>query len=428
MRNLSAPQKSAAQRWLPVSLILTTAFSFFALRAEDNDHLTIEVVEALEELFPSFDPLMVSSVEIPTKDQVNVECLHSGLFFKLTFTHAGELLSMRSSHSNQDKLPMLNIQPLSEIHVRRLPLRITHALQHQYPEIIINKVQIIQSKVDRKRMFRIEADYLGALIHLVVNKHGEMVELSLDSDSDGLPDADELSRGLDRFAEDTDGDGFPDGIEIDFSGDPSDPTRIPILLKLCHDCDTKVVEITAQTFKGRAFAIEVSETGKPNSWVRLGEPISGDGESHDFTIPSDGICRMTMFRLGISKENPDARVRKDAGADESGECLVPVTLIGREISIGGGRRLFFNMKNRGQLIEETDKGMIVTQFSYTFKRSGHCKAKVVLTFSVRAGFQTTIYNLTFTAEGDSGIFDAREYERGTIEDRFDGSFAITMNP
>lgn len=72
--------------------------------------------------------------------------------------------------------------------------------------------------------------------------------------------------------------------------------------------------------------------------------------------------------------------------------------------------------------------MIVTPFSYTFRRSGHCKAKVVLTFSVRVGFQTTVYNLTFTAEGDAGIFVASEYERGNIEDRFDGTFTISMNP
>ena len=428
MRDLSAPQKSASQRWLPVSLILISAFPFFASQAEDNNQLTIEVVEALEELFPSFDQLAVSSVEILSKDQVNVECMHSGQFFELTFTHLGELLTMSSSHSNQDKVPMLDIQHQNEIQVRRLPLRIIRALQNKYPELIINKVQIIESRINRKRMFRIEADHLGALIHVVVNKHGEIIELSLDSDRDGMPDAEELSKGLDRFSDDTDSDGFPDGIENVFLGDPSDPNKIPTLLNLCHDCDTKVVVITAQTFKGRKFAIEVSETGKPNSWVPLGEAISGDGESHQFTIPSDGKCRMTMFRLGISKESLGARVRKDAGADESGDCLVPESLIGREITIAGGRRLFFNMKNRGQLIEETEKGMIVTQFSYIFKRSGHCKAKVVLTFSVRAGFQTTIYNLTFTAEGDSGIFDAREYERGTIEDRFDGAFAITMNP
>ena len=86
------------------------------------------------------------------------------------------------------------------------------------------------------------------------------------------------------------------------------------------------------------------------------------------------------------------------------------------------------MRNRGQLIEETARGIIYTQFSYTFRRSGHCKAKVVLTISAIAGFQTTVYNLTFTAEGDSGIFDASAYERGNIEDRFEGNFAITMNP
>jgi hypothetical protein len=428
MRNYCASIKSAAMRWVHLFLIFILTLSVRTVRAEGNDPLPIEVIEALEELFPAFDPQMISSLEVPEKNLVNIECELGGQSFDLMLTISGELLSMRPSHSNQDKLPMLDVRSGQDIGIRRLPLRISLALHQRFPGITINQVQAVEQRHSRRRMFRIEAVHSGAEIHLIVNKHGGIVELSLDSDRDGISDVDEITKGLDRLSEDTDGDGFPDGIENDFLGNPSDASRIPTLLKLCHDCDTKVVVVTAQTFKGRKFVIEVSETGRPNSWVPLGEAIAGDGAAHDVTIPSDGPCRMTMFRLGITKEDVGARVRKDAGADESGDCLVPDSLVGREITIGGGRRLFFNMRNRGQLIEETGKGMIVTQFSYTFRRSGHCKAKVVLTFSVRAGFQTTVYNLTFTAEGDSGIFDASEYERGSIEDRFDGTFAITMNP
>jgi hypothetical protein len=420
--------ESAARRCFQLLLIALFAHCGNSLKAQDISELPIEVIEALEELIPSFDPSMIASADFDSKELIKVQCINGDQIYEASLTVEGELLWMRQSHPEQDKRPFLEIPAGVDIRINRLPLRISQVLRHRFPGIIIQKAQAVEQRNHRRRMFRVDAEHMDARLALVLDKHGNIVEFSLDSDSDGLCDVEEIVKGLDRRSEDTDGDGFPDGIENDFLGNPSDPSRIPTLLKLCHDCDTKVVVVTAQTFKGRDFVIEVSETGKPGDWVRLGESISGDGSPHDFTIPSDGPCRMTMFRLGITKEEGGGRVRKDGGADESGDCLVPVSLVGREITIGDGRRLFFNMRNRGQLIEETGKGMIVTQFSYTFKRSGHCKAKVVLTISAIAGFQTTVYNLTFTAEGDTGIFDASAYERGNIEDQFDGSFAITMNP
>ena len=420
--------ESAARRCFQVVLTSLFALCGNSVRAQDIAELPIEVIEALEELIPSFDPSMIASADFDSKELIKLHCINEDQIYEASLTIQGELLWMRQSHPDQDKRPFLEIPTGVAIGINRLPLRILQVLRHRFPGIIIQKAQAVEPRNHRRRMFRVDAEHMDSRLALVLNKHGDILEFSLDSDNDGLCDVEEIVKGLDRRSEDTDGDGFPDGIEVDFLGNPSDPSRIPTLLKLCHDCDTKVVVITAQTFKGRDFVIEVSETGKPGGWVRLGESISGDGNPHDFTIPSDGPSRMTMFRLGITKEEGGGRVRKDGGADESGDCLVPTRLVGREITIGDGRRLFFNMRNRGQLIEDTGKGMIVTQFSYTFKRSGHCKAKVVLTISAIAGFQTTVYNLTFTSEGDTGIFDASAYERGNIEDRFDGSFAITMNP
>jgi len=47
-----------------------------------------------------------------------------------------------------------------------------------------------------------------------------------DTDEDGLPDADELARGLDPNRPDTDGDGLPDGWELRNGLDPTDPNSL----------------------------------------------------------------------------------------------------------------------------------------------------------------------------------------------------------
>ena len=51
----------------------------------------------------------------------------------------------------------------------------------------------------------------------------------LDSDGDGICDADELIIGTSPFLSDTDGDGYPDGLELALGSDPLDPKSIPDL-------------------------------------------------------------------------------------------------------------------------------------------------------------------------------------------------------
>ncbi len=399
-----------------------------ALRADEVEDLPIEVIEMLEELLPSFDPSMITAVSIESKELIHVDCLVGPQMVELRMSNLGELLWMRRNLPDHDKGPLIDINSGNEIDVSQLPVRILHDLRRKFPEIYIHRILTITRRDHWHRMFRIEAENLGAEMVMVINKHGHLIEYSLDSDSDGICDVVEIEKGWDPQEEDTDKDGFPDGVEDEFGGNPANSKRIPTLLQLCHDCTTKVVVITAQTFRGSEFFLEVSSTGMPGDWVRLGEAIPGDGAAHNFSIPSDGACRMTMFRLGINAQEGGAKVRKDDGADDSGDCLVPDSLIGREIIVGEGKRLFFTARHRGELIEETSRGMIVTPFSFTFGKAGHCKARVVLTFSVRSGFETTVYNLTFTVDGDSGIFVASEYEKGNMEDSFDGTFTISMNP
>ena len=49
----------------------------------------------------------------------------------------------------------------------------------------------------------------------------------LDSDGDGICDADELLLGTNPYLADSDGDGYPDGLELALGSDPLDPKSIP---------------------------------------------------------------------------------------------------------------------------------------------------------------------------------------------------------
>ncbi|MFP6874415.1 MAG: hypothetical protein VCA55_13015 [Verrucomicrobiales bacterium] len=399
-----------------------------SLRAADVEDLPIEVIEALEELLPGFDQSKITGVNVNSKELIKVEYLAGEQLIEFSLSNTGRLLWMNRNLPGHHNGLLIEERSGIEIGRGRLPARVLHTVRRMFPEIRIHKILILEERSHRRKIFRIEAENLGAELVMLVDERGVLIAFSLDSDSDGLCDVIELENGWDPNAADSDKDGFPDGIENDFGGNPNDAGLIPTLLKLCYDCKNKVIVITAQTFRGSEFFLEVSTTATPGDWVRMGEAISGDGEAHDFSIPSDGYSRMALFRLGIITQEGGAKARKDDGADDSGDCLVPDSLIGREISVGAGKHLYFTAPNRAELIEETGKEMMVMPCAFTFRKSGHCKARVVLTFSVPTGYQTTVYRLTFTADGDSGIFAASEYEKGQIEDRFDGTFTITMNP
>ena len=112
---------------------------------------------------------------------------------------------------------------------------------------------------------------------------------SLDSDGDGLSDAQEVALGTDPFKADTDGDGIPDGIEFRLGMDPlRDDTR--------EDLD----------FDGIRNIDEVlgfSSPTQPDTRAREGWAVGDDG------VKGHGTARCARRRAGAS-----ARPRRNTSA------------------------------------------------------------------------------------------------------------------
>ena len=137
-----------------------------------------------------------------------------------------------------------------------------------------------------------------------------------------------------------------------------------------------------------------------------------------------------MLRVGIEGGeqglvmNADKPPRKKSNKN----CNVPSTLRGREITISQGKRLVFRSNRRGEMVQGGERGNMVVPFSYTFSIPDHCKARLVLTFTTRRGFETMVYELTFVTKGGSGEFIAKKFGQGRKENAGKGNFTISMNP
>jgi peroxiredoxin len=69
----------------------------------------------------------------------------------------------------------------------------------------------------------------GGATDLQTTDEGGGVDSGMDSDGDGLSDAEEDVLGTDPDEPDTDGDGYDDGVEVDGNTDPLDPADRPYL-------------------------------------------------------------------------------------------------------------------------------------------------------------------------------------------------------
>ena len=133
----------------------------------------------------------------------------------------------------------------------------------------------------------------------------------VDSDSDGLSDADEAIWGTDPRNPDTDGDGYSDGMEVRLVklGVPLHPTVFdpgcaPYLIHVDSDCDG-IWDCDEQLLGSNANLVDTDKDGAPDGIeYRLGTQLTA--QDLGFDPDSDGILNGVELRLHSNPAVPDA--------------------------------------------------------------------------------------------------------------------------
>jgi len=414
-------------RFLFSSLLIIIAFKNSPpVMAAPPEEIPRAIQDFLEGAVADFKSEGVRSYDTHPTGMICVEYGLNGYTSTFKFDAGYKLLESSSDKFNDlegmfseidDRLPLLS-----------LPSEIEHSLRILFPGL--EGINFRKVFFQGEHLYQIKCITNSVGVFPVIDGKGELVQFSIDRDGDGLGDAYELVCGFNPNDSDSDNDGFPDGLEHAKDGNPLDAGVFPKILKMRHDKDSNVMVITVSTCRGKNFFLEVNPTGENAGWERLGEAVQGDGEDKEFTLPSDGFFINAMVRVGVEGVDLDLTMNADKPPRKKSNknCNVPSSLRGREISVGQGKKLMFRSNRRGEMVEGGDKGNMVVPFSYTFSKPDHCKARLVLTFTTRRGFETMVYELTFVSKGGSGEFVAKKFGKGRKENAGQGNFTISMNP
>ncbi|HUF60986.1 MAG TPA: LamG-like jellyroll fold domain-containing protein [Verrucomicrobiales bacterium] len=106
----------------------------------------------------------------------------------------------------------------------------------------------------------------------------------IDSDGDGLTDAEEAALGTDPNNPDSDGDGTPDGVEVAAATDPLNPASFFQVLSLSRSGEG--VTLTWPSASGRSYAIQSNASLLPETWIDGLTGIAGDQGQTSATVPS----------------------------------------------------------------------------------------------------------------------------------------------
>ncbi|MDB4721310.1 hypothetical protein OAF65_06295 [Verrucomicrobiales bacterium] len=413
-------------RFLLSFVIIITLENYPPVMAAPPEEIPRAIQDFLEGAVADFKPEGVRSYDNHPSGMICIEYGLNGYTSTFKFDLGFKLLESSSDRfkdlegtfaGNDDKLPLL-----------RLPSEVEYALRGLFPGL--EGIDFRKVVLQGEYLYQIKGITDSVGVFPVIDEKGQLLQFSIDRDGDGLGDAYELVCGFNPNDSDSDNDGFPDGLEHSKDGDPLDARVLPKILKMHHDTDSNVMVITVSTCRGKNFFLEVNPTGANTGWEKLGEVVQGDGEDKEFTIPSDGFFINAMVRVGVEGGDPDLAMNADMPPRKRSNknCNVPISLRGREISIGQGKKLMFRSNRRGEMVESGNRGNMVVPFSYTFSKPDHCKARLVLTFTTRRGFETMVYELTFQAKGGSGEFVAKKFGKGRKENAGQGNFTISMNP
>lgn len=413
------------------------AFAFFPqtpAKAASSSVLPDAVVAALEGAAPGIDLGMIGAVWHGPGQVLGIEASVDGLPIQFKVSELGDLIwigrpgevgphSIPAAEGGVGTIPAA-VGNVSDLASGALP----HLVISSIARIAASEAGILHAELRQGRtpIFIIVLDEGNAgLLSLSVKASGAIVAMDRDSDRDGLYDAYEFDNGLDPYLADSDGDRYPDGFEVEHGSDPAAADSTPPVLTTSLDLQSRVLVVAFLTFPGMEFSLETQRDD--GTWGRLGETVSGDGALHEVAVPTDGFVGRAMFRLGIVEPKDGGETDDEDETDESASCSVPGSLQNHELVVSGGRRLCFKSGRKGEVLEGAGGAMVVTPFAYVFKRSGHCRAKVTLTFSTPRGFETTVYQLTFGTNGTAGAYVVDELQAGSVEDSSSGFFTLTMN-
>ncbi len=106
----------------------------------------------------------------------------------------------------------------------------------------------------------------------------------VDSDGDGLTDAQEAALGTDPTNPDSDGDGTSDGVEVAAGTDPLNPASFFQVLSIARSGED--VTLTWPSAAGRSYTIQSNTALRPELWADERTGIAGDQGQTSATVPS----------------------------------------------------------------------------------------------------------------------------------------------
>ena len=112
----------------------------------------------------------------------------------------------------------------------------------------------------------------------------------MDTDDDGLGDAEEMDDGSDPNDPDSDDDGFPDGMEKKGGTNPKNRHSRPDIARPSVAVNGEGIVVVVDTVEGVFFQIErcTNAEGAADDWAAVGAEFEGSGLPVEITLPRDG--------------------------------------------------------------------------------------------------------------------------------------------
>ena len=125
---------------------------------------------------------------------------------------------------------------------------------------------------------------------------GEGPEPSVDTDGDGLSDAEELALGTSPNERDTDGDTFDDGLEVRTGTDPLDRQSFFRILGITQDATTGAVTTTWTSKEGRRYLLQASANLEGDAWTDV-TTVTATGNETSYEDPANAARRFYRVQL-----------------------------------------------------------------------------------------------------------------------------------